>query len=433
MAHVAGTLEQWNSAKGCGWIIGGPDGQRYFAHKSEFVELFADGAEPPLGCPVSFVVGRDARSGKERAQGIHVTRRSYEGGNKTGNYGKAPPMLMDYGAYGAVDPVAAAYAAGYAAAYGGAPPAYNAASAYAAGYNAPPSRGAPPGYGGGAPPPLPMPRGGSGGARGAGAASYELQGALVEWRPEKACGWIESPRLPGKRLFAHKSEFVEAFADGADPAVGTQVRFSVGQDHKSGKERAVAIRLGTGSGQGGKGRARALAGTLTEWSAAKGCGWIESKGVSGSRLFAHKSEFADAFEDGMEPPVGTVVLFNIGKDSRSGKDRAVDIRVAPEGEEDGARLMGVLSDWNASKACGWIECPSNPDIGKLFAHKSEFAQAFDDNTAPEVGSEVSFILGADAKSGKERAVDIQFIHGLGEKRAHGGVNGGNAPKQQRVR
>lgn len=142
----------------------------------------------------------------------------------------------------------------------------------------------------------------------------------------------------------------------------------------------------------------------------KGLGWIESKSVPNGRIFCHKSEFKVPFEDGDEPPVGTVVNFMLGNDQRSGKDRAVEIHVTnSDAVPEEPRLSGTLEEWNNTKACGWIESPEY-EGGRLFAHKSEFAVPFHDGAPPEPGTPVTFVLGTDAKSGKERAVDIQVGH-----------------------
>merc|ERR1711879_240274 len=100
-----------------------------------------------------------------------------------------------------------------------------------------------------------------------------------------------------------------------------------------------------------------------------------------------------------------------GTDQKSGKDRAMGIDVLNNDAvpEEEPRLNGTLREWNNDKACGWIESPEY-EGAKLFAHKSEFAVAFHDSAPPVPGTPVTFVLGTDAKSGKERAVDIQVGH-----------------------
>merc|ERR1712083_512238 len=77
-----------------------------------------------------------------------------------------------------------------------------------------------------------------------------LSGSLSEWNSQRACGFIECTDPPGKRFFAHKSEFAEQFVDGAEPPVGTEVSFTPGFDTKSGKERAQDIQVESGRKRG---------------------------------------------------------------------------------------------------------------------------------------------------------------------------------------
>jgi len=151
-------------------------------------------------------------------------------------------------------------------------------------------------------------------------------GTLAEWLPEKACGWIESSS--GQRYFTHKTEFVVPFEDGGEPPVGTPVSFVVGADPKSGKQRACQIQLGHGL----QPLRDALDGTLIEWNPAKACGWVMPDRDENQKYFAHKSEFLEPWEDGEDPQVGTKVTFVIGRDMKSGRERAQEISVA---EADG--------------------------------------------------------------------------------------------------
>merc|ERR1712232_197917 len=189
-------------------------------------------------------------------------------------------------------------------------------------------------------------------------------------------------------------------------------------------ERAQGIQLGYRAPRGGgpmrgppsrhqpqmtQHRRGRVAGSLAEWNHQKGCGWIESKSIPNGRIFCHKSEFNQPFEDGNEPPVGTVVHFTLGTDPKSGKDRAMRIDITHDGAvPEELRLSGTLREWNNAKACGWIES-SEYEGAKLFAHKSELAVPFPDTAPPDPGTPVTFVLGTDAKSGKERAVDIQIV------------------------
>lgn len=321
--RLYGTLHEWDFQRACGFIEC-TDGKRFFAHKSEFMAQFADGGEPPIGTPVSFVSGTDLKSGKERARGIRVEL-------------AAPPL--HYG----------------------------------------PAR---------------------------------LSGVLKEWNGERACGFIECSSAPGKRFFAHKSEFVEQFVDGEDPPLGTPLNFVLGMDSRSGKHRAQDIRVGDGSFDQAPGQPR-LRGTLDEWTGHKACGFIHCPDLPGKRIFAHKSEFAEQFADGDEPPPSAAVTFRLGVDSRSGKGRAQDIRLEDAGDAGllqeplgPPRLVGTLADWKAKSACGFIDCADAPGK-RVFAHKSEFAEQFPDGAEPPLGTNLSFTLGVDAKSGKVRAQNIQ--------------------------
>lgn len=251
-----------------------------------------------------------------------------------------------------------------------------------------------------------------------------MRGVVSKWNCEKACGWVEAS--DGGRFFAHKTEFAEQFVDGEDPPDGTPVTFRIGNDSKSGKERAVDIqftRHPPSRSQDSKflDRGEKMLGRLTEWNSEKACGWIESPQFHGRPLFAHKSEFLVPFEDGGEPPIGTPVSFQLGKDKKSGKERACQINV---GDGDGGVSYeptsgtGILVEWKLSSACGWIEVDGHPGH-KLFCHKSNFEVPFDDDGAPQSGTRVSFVIGRDSKSGKERAQDIQLDGdsvGEGQKR-----------------
>lgn len=391
-----GKLKDWDPAKACGWITSAElPGRRLFAHKSEFTEQFADGGEPPIGSTMSFVVGVDPKSGKERAQAIHVERFA--------------ASLPRHSA-----PTLAAQQI----------------------------------------------------FRSLTQAPIRLAGTLGEWNPSHACGWIDLRDLPGKRLFAHKSEFAVPFEDNQVPPLGTRVSCALGIDPKSGKERAQDIRvervslggarnrrqghlaglgaslggamnlgqlgLGLGLGLGGLGGSAVapqqqqlpqqkihsplgpprMFGIIKEWSPAQACGWIEIKDFPSKRLFAHKSEFAHAWDDGNEPPLGTPVSFIHGIDSKSGKERAQDIflEVDGQGHPSCARTPGTIVGWNAQKACGWIECRNYPGV-RLFAHKSEFVDKFSDGEEPPVGTQVTFVRGVDPKSGKERAQAIHITQG----------------------
>jgi hypothetical protein len=324
-AHrLLGTLMEWDTRKACGFIDA--QGQKFFAHKSEFVRQFADGDEPPLNTLLSFVSGNDPKSGKVRAQAIQIENPSYIHGR---------------------------------------------------------------------------PR---------------LAGELSVWDAGKACGFILCQQYPGKKLFAHKSDFEVSFEDGQDPPVGTSVTFVLGTDPKSGRDRAQSIRQESEMGANVNGLAR-FNGELSEWDPARACGFIlcsaNQPGCPSKRLFAHKSEFDVPFPDGQDPLVGSPVSFTFGFDLRSGRERAqnisfqlVDRVVEDNVGDDGARhrLRGTLQEWSA-KAWGFIAC-EGPPPKKLFAHKSDFVTPFEDGDAPLVGSVVSFVLGIDSKSGRERAQEI---------------------------
>mmetsp|Transcript_63746 Transcript_63746/g.179441 ORF Transcript_63746/g.179441 Transcript_63746/m.179441 type:complete len:446 (+) Transcript_63746:67-1404(+) len=264
--RLRGVLSEWKPEKACGWVESpSHPGHKFFAHKSEFAMPFSDGDEPPPGTPVSFILGTDMKSGKERAQDIQ---------------------------FGA--------------------PAYSPAASFAA-----------PG---------------------------SLSGTITEWNSTKACGWIVSPQIPGRNIFAHKSEFVEPFADGAEPPSGTEVSFVLGTDQKSGKERACAIRIG---GDGGDHSSRQILGILSAWTPEKACGWIEVQDHPGKRYFAHKSEFAERFEDGEDPVVGTAINFVVGIDQKSGRERAQEITVAGADQKRRMPILDGQAGGSARKVPKW--------------------------------------------------------------------------------
>jgi len=392
--RLYGVLIQWQPEKACGFIdCADPAGKRIFAHKSEFEQQFVDGMGPPLGTPLSFVLGQDPKSGKERACQIRAERQ----GNNFGCGGAAivggMPVVGGgmYQQAGFTQPVAQMYH-------------MQMAPAPVVGFAQPQLA---PAFGG------------------------RMQGVLCEWHDEKACGFIEVADHGGKKLFAHKSDFALPFEDGMGPAVGSPLNFSLGSDPKSGKQRARDIRLGGLGMAGAAAGAPRMFGSLTEWSIAKACGFIQCFDPAGKKLFAHKSEFAVPFGDGEEPPVGTTMSFVHGFDAKSGRERAQDIRLE---DRDSLRLYGMLCEWRDEKACGFIEV-ANVDgtPGKrYFAHKSEFAETFADGQAPPVGTEMSFMPGVDAKSGKERATDIRLeLAGVKRRSTIGVVP--NAPSWKRVK
>jgi len=159
-----------------------------------------------------------------------------------------------------------------------------------------------------------------------------------------------------------------------------------------------------------------IRGVLNEWNDQKACGFIQTK--DGMRFFGHKSAFVEQFLDGCGPPIGTPLLFTLGTDPKSFKQRAECIEVETmqnTASARGQRLQGTLLDWNPSKACGFIKCP---DAGKkFFAHKNEFSFQWADGDEPALGTHLSFVPGIDLKSGREHAEDIQL--GLMESRTFG--------------
>ncbi|CAK0884720.1 unnamed protein product, partial [Prorocentrum cordatum] len=354
--RLIGFLCQWDPHKACGFLD--CEGNRLFVHKSEFAQQFRDGEEPPLGTRLSFVVGADPRSGKDRACDIWIEQPMPYGG---------PPSL-----------------------YGG-----------------PPGKGGPPGSAQRAPQGRP-PGGAAMGAGGRGRGP-RLHGVLREWDRRKACGFLD---CDGKRLFVHKTEFLHPFPDGAEPQPGTELTFVHGVDSKSGKERACEIQVesvigpygrgfggpgfggGPGPGYGGPGRGfgggmpphgcmpfggpmpgagygpyggypgygarppqqQRLFGKLCDWNPDKACGFVECTDPPGKRLFVHKTEFAVPFPDGYEPPMGTPFSFFLGSDPKSGKQRAVGGRrsrmrsTAPPAEA--LVLSGRAGGWPARSRSG---------------------------------------------------------------------------------
>lgn len=219
---------------------------------------------------------------------------------------------------------------------------------------------------------------------------------MLDWDDAKACGFIETSERDLKKLFCHKSGFVQPFEDGRGPPVRTELSFVLGTDPKSGKPRALEIRIGGDTGE------PRMFGTVLEWNAVKACGFAQvSGGAVSKKFFIHRSDFVSIAE-GEEPAVGATLSFLQGFDAKSGKERAVDIRF---GSEDEFRSVGTLCSWTAAKACGFIEVEGGK---RYFVHKSEFAEALDGDELP-VGSTLSFLPGLDLKSGRERATHIKVL------------------------
>jgi len=349
---LSGVIASWDLAKGCGWLESQmAPGHRLFAHKSEFVQPFADGQAPLPGTQVSFQVGIDQKSGKERAVSIQL---AFDG--------RAMMQPFSQAVMG---------------------------RRLASGSQSPSSMAQP------------------------------GTGTITAWNAEKGCGWIEGQGHQGSNYFAHKSEFVEPFADDEEPPIGRNVRFTIGVDKRSGKKRAQQISFSNGLfAQSGKTPTEPtssglMIGTIVEWNIEKGFGYLESDRIPGKKLFTHKTEFAEASDDNdWQPGLGTVVSFKLGRDARSGKERACEIHI---GEVDEPRVSGVLKTWNLGKACGWIQVEDRTK--EVFAHKSEFVDAFDDANPPAEGTSVSFILAVDSKSRKERAADIVVLDHFAEPRS----------------
>lgn len=163
-------------------------------------------------------------------------------------------------------------------------------------------------------------------------------GYLAEWKNEKACGFIQCEEPPGKRLFAHKSDFSFSFEDNDPPVEGMKLSFVHGRDAKSCKERAVDIAKDDGTRVRPTGNVGAsfgsdmaqlrLFGTLQEWKDEKACGFIVCENPPGKRLFAHKTDFTTQFAERGGPLLGMRLAFVLGRDARSGKERAQSIQVA---------------------------------------------------------------------------------------------------------
>jgi len=419
--RLHGVLAQWQPQKACGFIDW--DGKRVFAHKSEFELAFPDGAAPPLGSQVSFVLGTDPKSGKERACSIRLQagsmpaaamrrqqpQRSFFGGGCCGGCGGCG----GYGGYGGCGGCGGC--GGGCCGYGGGCMHGGCMGGCGGGCKHGGCMGGSGCMGGGC----------MGGCCGgpvvgrpvvghmpamqpmvqfqAAAMRQRANGILCEWNDEKACGFIECAMEGGKKLFCHKSDFVELFEDGQGPAVGTTMNFVLGVDPRSGKQRAKEI--GIGAGSGGSVDGPRLFGTLVDWKPDKACGFLQCAEAGGKKYFAHKSEFAEPFLDGEEPAMGTGMTFVHGFDAKSGRERAQDIRIQ---DKDGLRLFGSLCEWRDEKACGFIEAETGK---RYFAHKTEFVDQFSDGGAPGVGTEMSFMPGFDAKSGRERATEIRIEDG----------------------
>jgi len=155
-----------------------------------------------------------------------------------------------------------------------------------------------------------------------------------------------------------------------------------------------------------------LRGRLTDWKVEKACGWVECLDAAhaGQRFFAHKAEFSQPWGDEEAPPEGVIVSFVLGTDVKTGKFRCQSIQVERSlfGQLGGSRQLGELVEWNAAKGCGWIQSKKGP---RLFAHKTEFSEQFSIGEEPTPGTTLSFVVGVDKKSGRERACGIQVADG----------------------
>jgi len=150
----------------------------------------------------------------------------------------------------------------------------------------------------------------------------------------------------------------------------------------------------------------------------QGFGWIETE--EKGKLFVHKNDFLQHFVDGQEPMLGTRLSYVHGYDPKNpAKERATAVQVEGQGPapataisngDGGERRRGSVQTWDSHKACGWVDCLDEPGK-KYFAHKSEFAQQFPDSHQPRPGAPLTFLVGFDPKSGKERATNISMNQG----------------------
>merc|ERR1712217_81354 len=140
-------------------------------------------------------------------------------------------------------------------------------------------------------------------------------------------------------------------------------------------------------------------------------------------------EFAEAFADGQEPVLGTAMTFVLGHDTKSGRERAQDIRIGDGADVVGpAPIEGTINAWNDAKACGFIFDTTGK---KWFAHKTEFTEDIGDgpNEPALVGQTVFFYSGTDKVSGRERAQMISFNGGGVEA---GALEAEPVPKKARL-
>jgi len=130
-----------------------------------------------------------------------------------------------------------------------------------------------------------------------------LTGSIKSWR--EAWGWIASPDL-AENIFGHKEDLVNA-----DPhhelQVGTEVRFDVGTDSKSGKPRAKRIELLDVPEPSER-----LTGEITSWK--EQWGWIRCDEAEGGDVFAHSDDLMTVVQ------VGIKVTFEMGTD-KTGRRR----------------------------------------------------------------------------------------------------------------
>lgn len=162
-------------------------------------------------------------------------------------------------------------------------------------------------------------------------------------------------------------------------------------------------------------------GTLSSWKPP--WGWLNCPEL-GFDVFAHEEDLVSGVLS-----KGARVSFEVGKDPRSGRPRALQMQAgigaadgvsaARFGKVDslGQRVEGVVAHWK--EPWGWFTCAQEEK--DVFAHREDIlVEPGMDPFAPvEAGTAVTFAIGIDQKTGRRRALQIQLLSQ--EPRFHGVV------------
>eukprot|EP00747_Dinoflagellata_sp_TGD_P089024 gnl/TRDRNA2_/TRDRNA2_164195_c1_seq1.p1 gnl/TRDRNA2_/TRDRNA2_164195_c1~~gnl/TRDRNA2_/TRDRNA2_164195_c1_seq1.p1 ORF type:complete len:513 (+),score=96.15 gnl/TRDRNA2_/TRDRNA2_164195_c1_seq1:180-1541(+) len=236
-----------------------------------------------------------------------------------------------------------------------------------------------------------------------------VQGTVKSFKDQ--WGWIESSQMDSD-VFAHVEDVVVGVLQ-----KGAAVTFEVGTDEKSGKPRALHIEVHNNQLGSSRMSGNRLSGSVKQFK--DPWGWISSSSVEGD-VFAHNEDCVNGVLY-----ANARVTFELGVDSKSGRNRAKRIQVQgghAGGHGGGQRIgghMGVIAQWKDK--WGWISSPEFRD-GDIFAHAEDLL------TPVALGMQVTFRVSLDPK-GRRRASDISAAAsdpGMGRGAAGVGMGGRGA-------